>query len=219
MQRRAVALQSTSSSSSPRATTTAMPWSPSGPDQHAVAWSHYVGREAHAVGDDADAGGGDVEPVRLAALDDLVSPVATGTPAAAAARAIDAAMRRRSATANPSSTTKPAESATGCAPATARSLTVPLTASSPMSPPGKKIGLTTYESVVKASRRPVQVEHCRVTERREQRIAELLQEQAFDERPRRLAAPAVGERDELVAKLRPPAPHAGTRSRRRASRP
>ncbi len=88
-----------------------------------------------------------------------------------------------------------------------------------MSPPGKKIGLTTYESVVNASRDAVHVEQRRVAERREQRVAELLEEQALDERPRRLAAGAVGERDELVAKLRPPRPHAGTRSRRFASRP
>ncbi len=43
--------------------------------------------------------------------------------------------------------------------ADARSLMVPLTASSPMSPPGKKIGVTTYESVVKARRAPSHVEH------------------------------------------------------------
>ena len=49
------------------------------------------------------------------------------------------------------------DSASGRAPPTARSLTVPLTASSPMSPPGKKIGVTTYESVVKASRAAARV--------------------------------------------------------------
>ncbi len=112
----------------------------------------------------------------------------------------------------PSSMTKPAESASGRAPETARSLTVPLTASSPMSPPGKKSGLTTYESVVKASRVPLELEQRGVAERVEQRVAELLEEQPFDERPRRLAAGAVGERDELVAELRPALPHAGTRS-------
>ena len=45
---------------------------------------------------------------------------------------------------------KPAVMQRGSAPPTARSLTVPLTASSPMSPPGKKMGETTYESVVTA---------------------------------------------------------------------
>ena len=43
----------------------------------------------------------------------------------------------------------------------------------------------------------------------EQRVAELLEEEPLDERPRRLAARAVGERDELVAELRSPLPHAG----------
>jgi len=39
----------------------------------------------------------------------------------------------------------------GEAPETARSLTVPQTANFPMFPPGKNIGSTTKESVVKAS--------------------------------------------------------------------
>ena len=42
-------------------------------------------------------------------------------------------------------------SASGFAPAIARSLTVPLTASSPIEPPGKRSGLTTNASVVSAS--------------------------------------------------------------------
>ena len=61
-------------------------------------------------------------------------------------------MRRRSATGKPSSRMKPADRYSGRAPHTARSLTVPLTARSPMSPPGKNSGDTTYESVVNASR-------------------------------------------------------------------
>ena len=44
--------------------------------------------------------------------------------------------------------------ATGRAPDTARSLTVPLTASSPIEPPGKRIGVTTKASVVIATHRP-----------------------------------------------------------------
>ena len=39
------------------------------------------------------------------------------------------------------------------APIIARSFTVPATASRPMSPPGKKIGWTTWESVVTTSQR------------------------------------------------------------------
>ena len=50
----------------------------------------------------------------------------------------------------PSSRTSESVSASGRAPPTARSLTVPLTASSPIEPPGKRIGLTTKLSVVTA---------------------------------------------------------------------
>jgi hypothetical protein len=48
----------------------------------------------------------------------------------------------------------PAERYKGWAPDMAKSLTVPLTAGLPMSPPGKKIGVTTKESVVKANFTP-----------------------------------------------------------------
>ena len=89
-----------------------------------------------------------------------------------------------------------------------------------MSPPGKKSGLTTYESVVNASREPFSSSSAESDEGGEQRIAELFDEQPFDERARRLAARAVRERHELVAQLHPPpCSHAGTRSRRFASRP
>src|SRR5918911_1592181 len=79
----------------------------------------------------------------------FVSPAAIDTSASRAADAIDAAIRRRSAVGKPSSTMKPAVSASGCAPTMARSLTVPFPASSPMSPPGKNSGLTTDSFVVK----------------------------------------------------------------------
>jgi hypothetical protein len=45
-------------------------------------------------------------------------------------------------------------SASGRAPATARSFTVPFTARSPIEPPGKRRGLTTNESVVIARDEP-----------------------------------------------------------------
>jgi len=73
----------------------------------------------------------------------LVSPVTICTPAAAAAACIDSVMRTRSATAKPSSRMNPADRYSGTAPDTARSLTVPLTARSPMLPPGKNSGETT----------------------------------------------------------------------------
>ena len=52
----------------------------------------------------------------------------------------------------PSSSRYPALRKSGSAPHIARSLTVPCTASEPMSPPGKKAGVTTKVSVVKARR-------------------------------------------------------------------
>ena len=60
----------------------------------------------------------------------------------------------------------------GRAPHMARSFTVPLTASRPMSPPGKKIGVTTKESVVKRQARSVEFNNRLVVEAREIRIAE-----------------------------------------------
>jgi len=54
----------------------------------------------------------------------------------------------------PASRTKLTTSANGRAPETARSFTVPLTANSPIEPPGNRSGLTTKLSVVKASRTP-----------------------------------------------------------------
>ena len=84
----------------------------------------------------------------------------------------------------------PLESTNGFAPAIARSLTVPLTASSPMSPPGKKSGL--HEGVggegkaraVGAVRR----QEGAVAERLQQRVAQLAQDQRIDQVVARLAA-------------------------------
>src|SRR5674536_140091 len=70
------------------------------------------------------------------------------TPQAAAATPIDVTMARRVSIGIPSSMTKAAVRAMGTAPRIARSLTVPCTASDPMSPPGKTRGLTTKESVL-----------------------------------------------------------------------
>ena len=73
----------------------------------------------------------------------VVSPVTTLTPAAAAASRMDSVIAVRWATSKPSSRMNPAVRYCGVAPDTARSLTVPLTARSPMLPPGKNNGLTT----------------------------------------------------------------------------
>ena len=82
----------------------------------------------------------------------LVSPVTIATPAALAARAMESTMTRQFLHGKPSSMMKAAERNKGSAPLIARSFTVPLTASSPMLPPGKNSGVTTNESVVNASR-------------------------------------------------------------------
>ena len=79
----------------------------------------------------------------------LVSPVTRLAPHSPSAASIDATIRSRSATSNPSGMTMPHESAIGRPPIIARSLIVPQTAIRPMSPPGKKIGETTWLSVVK----------------------------------------------------------------------
>ncbi len=84
----------------------------------------------------------------------LVSPVTTGTPAARAASAMAVTSARRTSAGSPSSSTRATDRASGRAPDTARSLTVPLTASSPIEPPGNRIGRTTKASVVSASRAP-----------------------------------------------------------------
>ena len=73
----------------------------------------------------------------------LVSPVTIGTPAAPRPRRIDATTRRSVSIGRPSSRMKPALRYSGRAPHIARSLTVPFTASVPMSPPGKNSGRTT----------------------------------------------------------------------------
>src|SRR5450830_944080 len=84
----------------------------------------------------------------------FVSPVTSATPACSAAALIDETTRQSVSIASPSSRMKPALRYSGRAPHMARSFTVPLTASVPMSPPGKNSGRTTYESVVNASRLP-----------------------------------------------------------------
>ena len=94
----------------------------------------------------------------------LVSPVTSRTPAAARPRRDRLAPRGRPRPVSmPSSRMKPPERS-GRAPLMARSLTVPLTARSPMLPPGKNSGRTTKESVEKASRTPPSGEHRGVAE-------------------------------------------------------
>ena len=118
--------------------------------------------------------------------------------------AIASTSARRTSASRPSSRIIETVSASGRAPAMARSLTVPLTASSPIDPPGKRSGLTTKLSVVIASRGATERNRARVAERRQRRrLCERRHEQPLDQRLRRLAAGAVGERDLLVAEPRP----------------
>ena len=82
---------------------------------------------------------------------------------------------------------------------------VPLTASSPMSPPGKKSGLTTNESVVTAMPDVVHArkrEHGLVTELVEHRVAEDVAEERGHQRVAGLPSRAVAHRDRVLAKRR-----------------
>ncbi len=73
----------------------------------------------------------------------FVSPPTIGTPARRAAAAIASTSARSTSAGSPASRMNDAISAIARAPETARSLTVPFTASSPIEPPGKRSGRTT----------------------------------------------------------------------------
>ena len=83
----------------------------------------------------------------------------------------------------------------GSAPETARSLTVPLTASSPIDPPGKNSGCTTKESVLIARARAGGVEHRRIAQIFKRGIAEGGKKQMLDQLVAELAAAAVAHHD------------------------
>ena len=147
---------SASSPSSPRASMIAVPCSPIVPETstRSPGWSD-AGDSARARVDPADPGRADVHARRSwPRSTTLVSPVTISTPAAVAAAAIASTSARRTSAGRPSSRTSETLIASGSAPAAARSLTVPLTASSPIEPPGNRIGLTTNVSVVIASPTP-----------------------------------------------------------------
>ncbi len=82
-------------------------------------------------------------PSPLPASTTLVSPVTIETPARRAAAPMVSAMTPSSSIGIPSSRTMPTDSANGRAPVMLTSLIVPLTARSPMLPPGKNRGRTT----------------------------------------------------------------------------
>ena len=90
---------------------------------------------------------------------------------------------------------------------------MPLTASSPISPPGKDQRLDDVGVGGERDPRGSEVDYGSVVESFEERVAKLLEEELLDERLRRLPAGAVRERDDLVAELR--AAHTVTTERAR----
>src|SRR3954451_18098806 len=142
---------SASSPSSPRTSMIAVPCSPIVPETRT--WSPG----SSAAGESAARGSRRPRPVvqtyipsACALSTTLVSPATISTSSARAAAAIASTSARSTPASSPSSSTSDRVSATGRAPAHARSLTVPLTASSPIEPPGKRRGRTTKLSVVSA---------------------------------------------------------------------
>ena len=132
----------------------------------------------------------------------FVSPPMISTPAARAVSAIAWTSARRMSESSPSSRIIDTVRACGRAPAIARSLAVPLTASSPIEPPGKRRGETTKLSEVIASRTPPSIDGAGVAHRGERLDTERRHQQPLDQRLRRLAAGAVGQGDLLVSKTR-----------------
>ena len=90
--------------------------------------------------------------VGLAVLDDFGVAAGDGDAGRAAAAAMARDSRFEISVGRPASRIRSTTSACGRAPDTARSLTVPLTARSPMEPPGKRSGRTTKLSAVIAMR-------------------------------------------------------------------
>ena len=168
-------------------------------EQDLVAQAHRARIDVHAVNRAADAGGGDVHPVGLAVLDDL--GVAAGDAHPRAARGF--AMARTSASSTgvgrPASRTKVTTRASALAPETARSFTVPLTASSPIEPPGKRSGFTTKLSVVIAICAPLMSTVRGIAERFRGSAEKKRSEQAFDQPAAGLAAGAVRHLDLRIA--------------------
>ncbi len=83
----------------------------------------------------------------------------------------------------------------GSAPETARSFTVPFTASSPIDPPGKNNGCTTNESVLNASRAPAASSTAASPRFSRARIAKRRQKQMLHQFVAQLAAAAVAHHD------------------------
>ncbi len=91
------------------------------------------------------------QPPRFPFSTTFVSPVTMLTCASLHACSMLSKILSRSARAKPSSNTKPEASAYGSAPIIAMSLTVPEMDRRPISPPGKNIGLTAWESLLRTT--------------------------------------------------------------------
>ena len=160
-----------------------------------------AGARSSACSHDARARRRHVEAVGLAALDDLGVAGRDCTPAARAAAAIERAMRSRSAVGKPSSRMKPAERASGVAPAIAE--VVDRAVDGQLADVAAGEEERRYDEGVGGERQPrLPVEdRAASSERLEQRVAELAQEERLDQVVGRLPAGAVGQRDPFVEEL------------------
>src|SRR5689334_7875005 len=139
-------------SSSPRASRMVSPWSPIGPERST--WSPgrtEAGPRRSRASTSPSPAVVMYIPSALPCSTTLVSPPTTATPARRAAAAMARVSVSSTSAESPASRMSETRSATGCAPETARSFSVPFTASSPIDPPGKRSGCTTNASVVRAS--------------------------------------------------------------------
>ena len=137
--------RSASRSSSPRASRIVIPWSPIGPLSSTLSPARTErGSSVEPLVHRADAERRDVHAVAHAVLDDLRVAADDRHARARAPRRPSPALRRAARrSASPASRMNDAISAVARAPDTARSFTVPFTASSPIEPPGNRSGLTT----------------------------------------------------------------------------
>ncbi len=163
--------------------------------EDAVAGTSLIGRELDACRHNADTGSVDEQAVRAAFLDNLGIAgddlhIGSGR---CPAQGIHNAPQHfdRQALLNDESGTE----IQGRCPPIAKSLTVPCTASEPMSPPGKKSGFTTNESVVKATRQPFRSTTALVVQTRECRVAKGGQEDLRRQLRRQFAAAAMSKQD------------------------
>ncbi len=140
-------------------------------------------------------------PSALPCSTTLVSPPTTATPACSAARAMARTSASNVGVGRPASSTKLTTIASGLAPETARSFTVPLMASSPIEPPGKLNGFTTKLSVVIARRTPPMLRDAASFNSGWAEPIQQRSEQAFDQATAGNASGAVGHFDLRLAKL------------------